>query len=76
MTYDLEEMVKFDNKDMTLFSAARLIAGVPAVRRHPGLMIFREQGKQPGEFELADVERIMQTAEFKTALQQWREQGG
>jgi hypothetical protein len=75
VTYDLDEVVKFDNKDMTLFSAARIIAGRPAVRRHPGLLIFREQGKQPGEFELADVERIMQTAEFKAALRQSEQRG-
>jgi hypothetical protein len=48
VTYDLDEMVKFDNKDMTLFDAARIIAGVPAVRRHPGLLIFANKENSPG----------------------------
>jgi hypothetical protein len=69
MTYDLDEMVKFDNKNMTLFTAVRAIVGVvPAVRRHPGLQFFRDHGRQPETLN-------WQTSKgaCKAALGQWKE---
>jgi hypothetical protein len=41
---------------------------LPAVKRFPGLAIFREAGKQPAFFELSQVEEIALTPEFKAGL--------
>jgi hypothetical protein len=45
-----------------------MIAEIPPEKRHPGLAIFREQGEQPELFELRDVERMMQTVEYRAEL--------
>jgi hypothetical protein len=68
MDFDLSEIVQLDGKPVSLFAAVRKIMQLPAVKRFPGLAIFREAGKQPALFELSQVEEIALTPEFKAAL--------
>lgn len=67
MDFDLREIVQLDGKPVSLFTAVREIMHLPAVKRFPGLAIFREAGKQPGFFELSQVEEIALTPEYKAA---------
>jgi hypothetical protein len=53
MSYDLDEMVNFDGKDVSLFTAIRMICEMPPEKRNPGLAIFREQGETDGAVRLA-----------------------
>jgi len=62
--YDPKEMVKFGNRDVSLWTAVRDIMSQPAVTR-AGIAVFREQGKQPSFLEAADIERIAQLPGFK-----------
>lgn len=76
MTYDLDEVVKFDNKDMTLFTAVRRIAEARAGEQlNPELTIFRELGSQPPEFGVDDIERIAETDEYKAELRRRKAEG-
>jgi hypothetical protein len=72
MSYDLDEIVNFDGRDVSLFTAIRMIAEIPSEKRHPGLAIFPEQGEQPELFELQDVERMMRTVEYRAELERWK----
>ncbi len=66
--YDPKEMVKFGNRDVSLWTAVRDIMSQPAVTR-TGIAVFREQGKQPSILEVPDIERIAQLPAFKEPRQ-------
>jgi hypothetical protein len=72
MSYDLDEMVNFDGKDVSLFTAIRLIAEISPEKRNPGLAIFSQQGQETELFELQDIERMIETAEFQAELERWK----
>jgi hypothetical protein len=61
---DPEEMVKFDNKDVSLWTAVHDIMGQPAVRR-TGIAVLRAKGKKPSILDATDIERIAQLPAFK-----------
>jgi hypothetical protein len=62
--YDPEEMVKFDNKDVSLWTAVHDIMSRPAVRR-TGTAVFRAEGKKPSILDAADIESIAQLPAFE-----------
>jgi hypothetical protein len=68
MDYDLEEIVQESGPPRSLFTAVRLIMAIPADQRHPALVLHRDEGKTPPDFELSDVESIAETPDFKAAL--------
>jgi hypothetical protein len=61
---DPEEMVKFDNKYVSLRTAVHGIISRPAVTR-TGIAVFRAEGKKPSILDAADIERIAQLPAFK-----------
>ena len=67
--YDPKEMVKFGNREVSLWTAVRDILRQPAVTR-TGIAVFRQQGKEPSFLETADIERIAQLPAFKDP-QRW-----
>jgi hypothetical protein len=60
---DPEELVKFDNKYVSLRTAVQDIMSQPAVRR-TGIAVLRE-GKKPSILDAADIERIAQLPAFQ-----------
>jgi hypothetical protein len=50
--YDPEEMVKFDNKDVSLWTAVHNIMSRPAVKR-TGTAAFRAEGKKSSILDAA-----------------------
>ena len=61
---DPEEMVKFANKDVSLWTALHEVMSQPAVRR-TGIALLRAEGKKPSILDAADIERIAQLPAFK-----------
>ena len=68
MDFDLNETVQLNGRPVSLLDAVREIMQLPAVKRFPGLALFRDPGKQPAIFELSHVDEIAQTPEFKAAI--------
>jgi hypothetical protein len=62
--YDPGEMVKFDNKDVSLWTAVHDIISRPAVKR-TGTAVFRAEGKKPSILDAADIESIAQLPAFQ-----------
>jgi hypothetical protein len=57
-------MVKFDNKDVSLWTAVHDIMSRPAVKR-TGTAVFRAEGKKPSILDAADIESIAQLPAFE-----------
>jgi hypothetical protein len=48
--FDLNEIVQLNGRPVSLLNAVREIMQLPAVKRFPGLALFRDPGKQPAIF--------------------------
>jgi hypothetical protein len=50
MEFDLYEIVQFDRKPVSLFTAVRRVTEAPAAKRLARLSVFREAGKDRSIF--------------------------
>ena len=57
INFDPEEMVKFANKDVSLWTAVHEVMSQPAVRR-TGTAVLRAKGKKPSILDAADIEPV------------------
>jgi hypothetical protein len=62
--FDPEEVVRFDNKDLSLLTVVREIMRQSPERRI-GVMVLRDVGKKPPFLDGSDIENIAQLPAFK-----------
>ena len=65
MNYDREEIVSLNGASMTLRTAIAKVMALVNDKRYPS-PIFRDKGKEPPIFDLAQIEAIAELPEFKS----------